>query len=288
MLPSVQHLLLEEQEDTLTIWFNRPEARNALSSAMAEELNAVLEALPTTAFRFVVLRGKGGAFCSGGDLKMFRDVFQNGMPREDIVAFNAAFGRTLKAIRGLPQLFVVAIEGFAMAGGLGIACLADVVVTTADAAFALTEVTLGIPPAQITPVVIQRVGASEARRLLLTAQRFDGTEAQRLGFAHFVEADKTALDARVATVLKDARRGAPGAIALTKEIINACPELDEQDLVMFAAERFADAMLGDEAKEGMRAFAEKRPTQWSRSSSVEDAALPVGGSATRTTKESAA
>lgn len=261
-LPHVEHLILEEAEETLTIWFNRPEARNALSTAMAEELAAVLEAIPHTAFRFVVLRGKGGVFCAGGDLKMFRTVFQAGTSREDIVRFNADFGRTMAAIRQLPQLFVVVIEGAAMAGGLGIACLADVVITTADARFALTEVTLGIPPAQITPVVMRRIGASQARRLLLTAQRFDGEEAHRLGFAHFVEPDEEALEARLSCVLHDAHRGAPGAIALTKQIIDANESLSEADMVQFAAERFADAMLGDEAREGMQAFAQKRPTSW--------------------------
>ncbi|WOJ92126.1 enoyl-CoA hydratase-related protein [Congregibacter variabilis] len=269
MLPAVENLLLEPQGDTLTIWFNRPETRNALSGAMADELAAVLEALPASEFRFVVLRGKGGAFCSGGDLKMFRNVFQAGMPREEIVAFNADFGRMMVAIKQLPQLFVVAIEGAAMAGGLGIACLADVVVTTADAKFALTEVTLGIPPAQITPVVISRIGASQARRLLLTAQRFDGVEAHRLGFAHFVEPDLEALESRLQSVLRDAHRGAPGAIKLTKQIISASESLQGSELVQFAAERFADAMLGDEAREGMQAFAEKRPAQWGLSKSKE-------------------
>lgn len=262
MLPVVENLLLEPKGDTLTIWFNRPEARNALSTAMADELASVLEALPDAAYRFVVLRGKGGAFCSGGDLKMFRDVFQAGTSREDIVAFNADFGRMMAAIRQLPQLFIVAIEGAAMAGGLGIACLADVVVTTADAKFALSEVTLGIPPAQITPVVISRIGASQARRLLLTAQRFDGVEAHRLGFAHFVEPDLEALEARLASVLTDAHKGAPGAVALTKQIILAADQLEGAELVQFAAERFADAMLGDEAREGMQAFAEKRRPNW--------------------------
>lgn len=262
MLPSVNNLILDEDGETLTIWFNRPETRNALSTAMADELAAVLEALPDQSYRFVVLRGKGGAFCSGGDLKMFRDVFQAGVARDDIVAFNADFGRMMAAVKRLPQLFIVVIEGAAMAGGLGIACLADVVITTADARFALTEVTLGIPPAQITPVVIRRIGASQARRLLLTAQRFDGVEAQRLGFAHFVEPDDEALEARLASVLRDAQRGAPGAMALTKQIIGACDELDDGDLVQYAAERFADAMLSDEAREGMRAFAEKRPASW--------------------------
>ncbi|MFT7286179.1 MAG: isohexenylglutaconyl-CoA hydratase [Halieaceae bacterium] len=269
MLPTVKNLLLEEAGDTLTIWLNRPETRNALSQAMADELAEVFEALPGEPYRFVVLRGRGGSFCSGGDLKMFRSVFQAGAPREDIVAFNADFGRMMGAIRRLPQLFIVAIEGFAMAGGLGIACLADVVATVADARFALTEVTLGIPPAQITPVVIRRIGASQARRLLLTAQRFDGNEAHRLGFAHFVEPDREALDERICSLLHEARKGAPGAIALTKDIINASAELEEQALVQFAAERFADAMLGDEAREGMAAFAEKRSTSWASAGEVE-------------------
>jgi isohexenylglutaconyl-CoA hydratase len=264
MLPNVENLLLDDGGDTLTIWFNRPENRNALSAAVTEDLAAVLEALPETPYRFVVLRGRGGVFCAGGDLKMFRDVFQDGMPREQIVDFNAGFGRIMAAIRALPQLFVAVIEGAAMAGGLGIACLADVVIATADARFALTEVTQGIPPAQITPVVIQRIGAAEARRLLLTAQRFDGGEAQRLGFVHYAEPDGEALEARLDSVLHDARRAAPGAVALTKQIIDASDHLDGESLVRFAAERFADAMLGDEAREGMRAFAEKRATLWSR------------------------
>lgn len=263
MLPTVENLCLVPEGERLTIWFNRPESRNALSSAMADELAQVLEVLPQSDFRFIVLRGRGGTFCSGGDLKMFRTVFQAGMAREDIVAFNADFGRIMAAIRALPQLFIVVIEGAAMAGGLGIACLADVVISAENARFALTEVTLGIPPAQITPVVIQRIGAAEARRLLLTAQRFDGRRALALGFVHYAEPDEEALEARLASVLHDAHAAAPGAVALTKQIIDASDRLEGDALVQFAAERFADAMLGEEAREGMQAFAEKRPTAWS-------------------------
>jgi len=264
MLPEVENLLLEREEDTLSIWFNRPEARNALSQAVADDLAAVLEALPSQGdIRFVILRGKGGVFCAGGDLKMFKTVFQGGAERSDIVRFNADFGRLMKGVQALPQLFIVLIEGAAMAGGLGLSCIADVVVTTVDAKYALTEVTLGIPPAQITPVVMKRIGASEARRLLLTAARFDGREAGRLGFAHFVVEDGAGLDSKAEEILNQARKGAPGAIALTKEIIHAVDKLDGDDLVQFAAERFADSMLGDEAKEGLAAFAEKRQPSWS-------------------------
>ena len=263
MLPDVENLLLDRDGDTLTIWFNRPEVRNARSQAVADDLAAVLEALPgEQAIRFVILRGKGGVFCAGGDLKMFKTVFQGGADREEIVRFNADFGRLMKGVQALPQLFIVLIEGAAMAGGLGLSCLADVVITTADAKYSLTEVTLGIPPAQITPVVMKRIGASEARRLLLTAARFDGTEAGRLGFAHFVVADAQELEQQCQVILDQASKGAPGAIAGTKEIINAVSKLDGDDLVQFAAERFADSMLGEEAKEGLAAFAEKRQPDW--------------------------
>lgn len=267
MLPTVENLLLEREGDLLTIWFNRPEVKNALSDEMASELASVLEALPQEKdIRFVILRGKGGAFCSGGDLKMFKTVFQSGVAndelREQIVEFNSSFGRMLRAVQALPQLFVVMIEGVAMAGGLGLSCIADVVMTTADAKYALTEVTLGIPPAQITPVVIKRIGASQARRLLLTAQRFDGREAGRLGFAHFVEEDAAALNKRASELIEHCRRAAPDAVALTKQIINATETLQDDAIVRFAAERFADAMLGGEGREGMAAFAEKRAPSW--------------------------
>ena len=264
MLPDVSHILLEREGDTLTIWFNRPEVRNALSTEVADDLAAVLEALPAADIRFVVLRGKGGVFCAGGDLKMFKSVFQGGAERADIVRFNADFGRLMRAVQALPQLFIVLIEGAAMAGGLGLSCLADVVVTTRDARYALSEVTLGIPPAQITPVVMQRIGASQARRLLLTAAVFDGAEAGALGFAHFVVDDAAALEVRAQELLAQARRGSPGAIAATKAIINESSRLQGDELVQFAAERFADCMLGDEAREGLAAFAEKRSPSWSK------------------------
>ncbi|MEM0953224.1 MAG: enoyl-CoA hydratase-related protein [Pseudomonadota bacterium] len=274
MLPDTRDLLLEKTGDTLTIWFNRPETRNALSQNMADELASVLEKLPELHdIRFVLLRGKGGTFCSGGDLKMFKTVFQDNGPgddalREHIVQFNAGFGRTLRAVQALPQVFVVLSEGAAMAGGLGLSCIADVVIACADARFALSEVSLGIPPAQIAPLVAKRIGLSEARRLLLTAQRFDGREAHRLGFVHSVVEDASALDAAAADLIAQARRGAPGAIHLTKQILQAAERLSSEEMVQYAAERFADGLLGDEGREGMRAFSEKRLPRWAEEDAV--------------------
>ena len=92
--------------------------------------------------------------------------------------------------------------------------------------------------------------------------RFDGAEAYRLGFAHILVPDAEALDREAQALIAQARKGAPGAIALTKDIINATGQLEGDALVQFAAERFADAMLGEEGREGMTAFAEKRAPSW--------------------------
>jgi len=267
MLPQVDCLELEREGALLTIWFNQPQTRNALSSEVSRDLLAVLEALPAVeGLRWVVLRGRGGMFCSGGDLRQMRSVFQQRASREEVVALNAGFGRLLRAVRALPQLFIVAIEGAAMAGGLGLACIADVVLATRDARFGLSEVTLGIPPAQIAPLVIARVGASEARRLLLTGERFDGVEAHRLGFVHCLADDTAALDAALTKLLAQAGRTAPGAVALTKQIIDASERLQDEALLQFAAERFADALLGEEARAGMQAFANKGEPPWVQAS----------------------
>ena len=104
------------------------------------------------------------------------------------------------------------------------------------------------------------------RTLLLTTARFDGTEAGRLGFAHFVVEDAGALASKAAEILAQARQGAPGAIARTKAIINATDQLEGDALVRFAAEQFADALLGEEAREGLAAFAEKRKAAWTQAS----------------------
>lgn len=264
-LPTVENLLLEPAGDTLTIWFNKPETRNALSQAVADDLVTVFSALANQRdIRFVILRGKGGVFCAGGDLKQMKAVFQGGAQREDVMRSNADFGRLMKTIEAMPQLFIVAIEGAAMAGGLGLACLADITLATSNARFALTEVTLGIPPAQIAPVVIRRVGMTQGRRLLLTGAQFDGKQAQVLGFVHEVFADVAALDDELATLVRKARQGAPGAIAATKRIINAIAHCEGDELVQLAAGEFADCLLGNEAREGLAAFAQKKQPAWAQ------------------------
>ena len=175
-LPQTDHLIADLQTDWLTIWFNRPEARNALSAELIAELRGVLEAVhDDRAVRGITLRGKGGVFCAGGDVKGFKAVFQGGEKSwDDVARASRDAGELFDLLDRMPQVVVMLVEGAAMAGGLGIVCGGDVVVVTAEAKFALTETTLGIPPAQIAPFVVQRLGLKTARRLMLTAAQGSG------------------------------------------------------------------------------------------------------------------
>lgn len=263
-IPETRLLLTDSRESWLTIWFNRPQARNALSREMAGELSAVLHAVrEDESIRGITLRGKGGAFCAGGDIKGFKAVFQEGAQSiEEVARSSREGGELFDLLNELPKVVVMLVEGAAMAGGLGIMCAGDVVAVTADAQFAITETTLGIPPAQIAPFVAQRIGMSVARRLMLTAARFDGIEAGRIGLADHVAKDVADLEAFETRVRKQVLQCAPGAIAATKGVLLASRFENRETMLDVASEAFARCMLSEEGREGVSAFVEKRKPRW--------------------------
>lgn len=267
-LPKTENILLEHQAGWLTIWFNRPDNRNALSKELTTELKAVLNAVrDDRAIRGITLRGKGGVFCAGGDLKGFRNNYQGGgqgggQSVDDIAASSRQGGQMFDLMNEMPQFVLILVEGAAMAGGLGMVCCADAVAVTKDAKFAMTETAIGIPPAQIAPFVVQRLGLRTARRLMVTAHRFDGKEAGRLGLADYVVEDAAGLDQIQADMHAQVMRCAPGANAVTKAIVLATRHLDRDGQLDFAAKGFAECMLSDEGREGVASFIEKRKPVW--------------------------
>ena len=257
-------LVLDRTEDWLTVWLNRPDSRNALSGDMIGQLHDALVACrDDLSVRGITLRGKGGFFCAGGDIKGFRDVFQGQLQDEaEIAEANRRAGELFELIDRMPQVVVMLVEGAAIAGGLGMLCAADIVVVTRATQFALTETMLGIPPAQIAPFVVRRIGIAAARSIMLTAARFDGERAKELGLANQVVEDAADLDVVEQKIRRQVRQCAPGANAVTKEILLATGKLESDALRRFAGERFAACMLGDEGREGVAAFMEKRKPEW--------------------------
>ncbi len=262
-LPDCQTLNLTLRGGRLDILMNRPEQRNAINAQMAAELIDILNRLHATRdVRLVVLRGAGGNFCAGGDIKERRAVAEAAMPGTDPVRErNERAGRMFRALQTLPQTTIAAVEGSAFGGGLGFACCADLTIVTEGARMGMPEVTLGIAPAQIAPFVVKRVGLSRACQLALTASRFDGRKAYEFGIAQYLCADD-GMDLKIEEVAAQVIRCAPMASAATKEIMLAVGRVPEEDMPAFAAQRFAALADGVEGREGQLAFVEKRPPVW--------------------------
>lgn len=263
-LPTTTLLELEPVGSVLTIWLNRPQAKNALSVEMIEELHAVLDAVrDDRSLRTLVLRGRGGVFCAGADLKGFKSGHQDGdADAASVARDNRYFGDLMLKLNEQPQVVIALVEGAAIGGGLGLACIGDVTIVTRDARFRLSETSLGIPPAQIAPFVAERVGLTQARRLMLTGARFTGEEAVRVGIGHLLAADAQDLDAQCGQVLEQIALCAPGANAVTKSILFEATRKPRAEALDFAARGFADCMLSGEGREGVAAFVEKRRPAW--------------------------
>jgi isohexenylglutaconyl-CoA hydratase len=259
-------LLLRRERARLHVTLNRPEVKNALNPTLIGELRSVFEILRDRRdIKVVVLRGAGGTFCAGADLKnmeqSFTDKPKSG-EKDPIAVWNRGFGTFLEMVNTSPQVVVAAVEGYAIAGGFGILCVSDVAICTESAGFAMSETAIGIVPAQIAPFVAARIGVPQTRHLTLTAARFKGAEAYRLGIAHYLVKDTAALDAKLEEILKQIDRCAPIANALTKEVVMKVGTEPLSSVLDFAADKFAEARRGPEAGEGLRAFAEKRPPRW--------------------------
>lgn len=243
-----------------TLTLARPEKHNAMSARMLEELTSAAAALAQDeAVRVVVLTGAGKSFCAGGDLGWMRD--QMAMDAVTRSAEARKLAVMLQALNTLPKPLIGAVQGNAFGGGVGLACVCDVVVGADHAKLGLTETRLGLIPATIGPYVIARMGEGTARRVFMSARIFDATEAVELGIlSRAVPADALAeaVEAEVVPYLSCA----PGAVAAAKKLARDLgPEIDTAQIDM-SIDALADRWEDAEAAEGIAAFFEKRKANW--------------------------
>lgn len=262
MSASDSPLLVRREGPILHLTFNRPERRNALSLALVEQFDGVIEALPADhETRVVVIGGAGGHFCAGLDLSEARP---EGTPEARLAAQRERNRRTAAryaALAALPQVVIARVSGAAYAGGLGFVATADIAIADESARFAAPEVRRGLVPAQILPWLAHRMGRSAAGRMVLQAHVLDARQALAGGLIHEVVADAAALEAAVDRTINDCLLGAPGAIAETKLLLRALGDPVSADYAEAGAAAFARAASG-EAAEGIAAFKEKRPPSW--------------------------
>ena len=254
----------------LHLTLNRPEVRNAMSLQMVYELRqALVDAQDDGGVRVIVLRGAGGHFCSGGDLRDMAAARAtpaaggggDGDGDDPIARISAAFGALCVAYAATGIATVALVEGTVMGGGFGLACVADVTMAGDNAVFRLPETSLGVVPAQIAPFLVERLGYSEARRLAVTGGTLDARKALDLGLVHEMH-PAGALDHALAKLLADILRCAPQALAATKSLMAKARFSAPGALVEEAAAVFSHAVRSAEGVEGTSAFLAKTPPSW--------------------------
>lgn len=243
------------------VFLNRPEVRNAFNDGVVAELRDAFRRLGADpALRAIVLGGHGKAFCAGADLSWMKSMagYDWAQNRADA----QALADMLWAGYTCPLPIVGRIHGDCVAGGLGLAAICDVLVAVEGVHFCLSEARLGLLPATIGPYVVKALGEQASRRYFVTAERFDAATALRLGFVHEV-VPVDALDVAVDTVVAALVANGPGAVKACKRLVQdvAGREIDEA-LRAETARRIADIRAGDEGREGVQAFLNKREPAW--------------------------
>jgi methylglutaconyl-CoA hydratase len=251
-------VLYELRPPAAVLTINRPDKRNALSRALIAGLDAaVRRAAADPAARCVILTGEGPAFCAGMDLDELRSTLT--ADSEVIWADAQRLAELFDRIYSLPKPTIAAVNGAAVAGGAGLVTVCDLAVSVPTAKFGYPEVRRGLVAAMVLPHLLRHVGERCARYLLLTGELIDADEAAGMGLINQVVGATVLLDTALAWATACAE-GGPQALATTKELLK---RFSPHALsVEEGAKASAAPRLGDECRQGLTAFFDKRPVPW--------------------------
>ncbi len=240
---------------------NRPELHNAFNETLIAELTTVLAALDSdTSVRAVVLTGHGKSFCAGADLNWMKKMA--GYSPAENLADAQALALMLRTLNGLSKPTVACVRGAAFGGGVGLIACCDIAVAAHDAIFSLSESKLGLIPATISPYVIEAIGARQARRYFLSAERFTAAEAFRIGLLHDIVPEPE-LDGRINELLGALLVAGPVAQMECKALIRGVAHRPiDEDVIAGTARHIAAVRASTEGREGVAAFLGKRSAEW--------------------------
>ena len=248
-----------------TVTLNRPAIHNAFDETLIAKLTQTFVELDDERdVRVVVLAGAGRSFCAGADLNWMRRMAA--FDHEENLRDATALAAMLRALYALSKPTIARVHGAAYGGGVGLIAACDIAIAVPEATFALTEAKLGLIPATIGPYVIEAIGARQARRYFLTAERFAAADALRIGLVHEV-VDASQLDARMDGIIGALRAAGPFAQLECKALIRGVAHRPiDADVISGTAAHIAAVRASPEGKEGVAAFLGKRTPAWTEPS----------------------
>jgi enoyl-CoA hydratase/carnithine racemase len=251
-------LLRHDSDNIATLTLNRPAARNALSMALMQALDAQLTTIASDrAIKVVIIAANGPAFCAGHDLRELRTT----PTRETYEATFDLCSRLMQRIVGLPQPVIAQVHAIATAAGCQLVATADLAIASEEARFATPGVDIGLFCSTPMVALTRAVPRKAAMQMLLTGDSITAQKAQELGLinqtvpAQDLQKTTRALAARIAAK-------SPLTVAIGKQAFYRQAELDLAQAYTYTAEVMTRNMLARDAAEGIDAFLEKRPPHW--------------------------
>lgn len=257
---SYSTLALERRDGVLSITLNRPEALNAMTATMLEELAAaVQDAANDAEVRSLLITGAGRAFCAGADMSALQELAAGFAARERLLRVNRTI---VLSMRNMEKPIVAAVNGAAAGAGCSLALAADVILAAEDAQFVQAFSRLGLVPDMAAMYFLPRlIGNAKAKYLVFTGSRLAAPEAERIGLVTAVYPKEQLLD-EAWKLAAELARGATKALGLAKAILNRGETADLETIIEMEASAQALCFSSEDLQEGARAFLEKRTPQF--------------------------
>jgi enoyl-CoA hydratase/carnithine racemase len=232
---------------------NRSETRNALSLEMLAAAHQRLDEIDALKSPPMVLTitGAGSSFCAGMDLKQV--IIEQAGDAETPKALLESLARLTHRIRLLPCVTLAKVNGAAIGGGCGLACVCDLSITHADSKMGFPEVDLGLCPAVVAPWLVRRIGPGQARRVLLTGGLLSGQQAHDLGIVGALVPTRDHLDQAADEIAASLTRGGPKALRATKELLNTLDGSLDLDVLLKGATLSASVLVTPDAQARLKA-----------------------------------
>ena len=254
-------ILYEIRNRVAIITLNRPKKRNALNEEVVGELSmALAEVEANNSVRAIILKANGNTFCSGADLDQLKAMQSN--TYEENLADSTQLKNLFYKIYTLSKIVIAQVEGYALAGGCGLATVCDFTFATPDSKFGYTEARIGFVPAVVMVFLVRKLGEKKASQLLLSADIISAEEAFHLGMVNKIFS-KTQISLEVLSFTeKLISQNSAASMATTKQMLTEIQNLSLEDALNYAARQNAIGRGTDDCRRGIQAFLEKREMKW--------------------------
>lgn len=247
-----------------TLSLNRPDVHNAFDDGLIAELNAAIAAYSKHPdVRLLVIRGEGKSFSAGADLGWMKRMAS--YSREDNLADARELERLMRSLHEFPKPTLAIVQGAAFGGAVGLVSCCDIAIASDNASFSLSEAKLGLAPAVISPYVIAAIGARQAARYFLTAERFSAETAKMLGLVQEVTSPD-ALEQCAGNMIDTLLANGPIALMACKALIRQVAAATSPEIAAYTTELIANLRTSQEGQEGLTAFFDKRAPAWQKKS----------------------